>query len=81
MTISSVSSEDARRKTVHRRSGELEQHRSIASGGGDLVQLQDEVKSRSLDEKQALLSDLDFKIELPALTGLALKAYLCLPGP
>ena len=79
LTMPTVSSTDACSKTIRRRSSELEQHRSIASGGADLVQLQAEVKGRSLAEKKALLTDLEFKIELPALTGLALKADLCLP--
>lgn len=44
-----------------------------------MVQLQAEVKGRSLEDKKALLSDLNFRVELPALTGLALKADLCMP--
>ena len=76
LTMTTVSSTDACSKTIRRRSSELEQQRS---GGADLVQLKAEVKGRSLEEKKALLADLEFKIELPALTGLALKADLCLP--
>ncbi len=43
------------------------------------MQLHAEVKSRSNDERLALLAEMEFKIEIPALTGLALKADLCLP--
>lgn len=51
----------------------------MASKGGKLVQLQAEVKSVTGDDRQALLESLEFKIQLPALTGLAMKADLCLP--
>lgn len=43
------------------------------------MQLQAEVKSLPSDDRRALLADLEFKIEIPALTSLALKADLCLP--
>ena len=37
------------------------------------------MKGMSDDERQKLLADLEFKVEIPAFTGLALKAHLCLP--
>ena len=79
VTKPTVSSEEASSRTIRRRSGELEKHRNLASGGAPLVQLHAEMKSLSTSERQKLLADLEFKIELPALTGLAIKADLCLP--
>ena len=43
------------------------------------MQLRAEVKSRSNEERLVLLSEMEFNIEIPALTGLALKSNLCLP--
>lgn len=43
------------------------------------MQLRAEVKSLPSDDRQTLLADLEFRIEIPALKGLALKADLCLP--
>ncbi len=43
------------------------------------MQLRAEVKLRSNDERLTLLAEMEFKIKIPALTGLALKADLCLP--
>ena len=79
VTLPTVSSEEASRKTLHRRSGELELHRSTISKGASVVQLQAEVKSLSNTDRQALLEGLEFKIQLPPITGLALKADLSLP--
>lgn len=44
-----------------------------------MVQLQDELKSMPADQRQTLLTHLEFKIEIPAITSLALKSNLCLP--
>lgn len=79
MTKSTVSSSEASQRTLRRRSSEIEQHRTVASGGAKLSQLQDEMKTLSSDERQHLLQDMTFKIEIPALTGLAMKADLSLP--
>ncbi len=74
-----VSSSDASKRTLRRRSDELVQHRHVASGGGDLAQLTHEVKLLSPDQRRQLIEDMEFKIEIPSLTSLALKADLCLP--
>ena len=66
-------------KTLRRRSDELNQHRLAVSGSEGLAQLQSELRSITSDERQAVLKDLEFKIEIPALTSLALKYNLCLP--
>lgn len=79
MTKPTISSSDASSRTFRRRSGEMEQLRSVASKGSNLVQLQAEMKSLSGDDRQTLLEDLEFKIQLPAMTVLAMKAKLSLP--
>ena len=79
ITKPSISSSEASQRTLRRRSGELDRHRSVSSGGAELAQLSHEVQSLKPEEKRQLLEDMDFKIEIPALTGLALKADLCLP--
>lgn len=40
--------------------------------------MKDEVKALTPDDRQYLLEDMKFKIEIPTLTGLAMKADLCL---
>ena len=44
-----------------------------------MAQLRHEVTALSTDQRQELLSDLEFKIQIPAITSLALKSNLCLP--
>lgn len=78
-TKPTVSSCEASKKTLRRRSNELECHRRVVSGGEGLAQMRDEVKSLTSQDRLALFKDMEFKIEIPALTGLALKADLCLP--
>lgn len=79
MTKSTVSSSKASKKTLRRRTDELNQHRSVASAGSEVAQMHQELKSLTPDERRDLWEDMEFKIEIPALTGLALKADLCLP--
>ncbi len=79
VTRHTVNSCDASNRTLRRRSDELNQHRLTASGGATVVQLRDELKSLPVDQRQTLLTDLEFKIEIPAITSLALKSNLCLP--
>lgn len=79
MTTPAVSSSTASKKTLKRRNEELEIHRDWVSGGESFCQLQAEVTSQTLADRQALLEDLEFKVEIPPLKGLALKTNLCLP--
>ena len=44
-----------------------------------MQQLKAEMKALTSEDRQKLLAELEFKIELPALTGLAMKSNLCLP--
>lgn len=72
-------SDDASKRTLRRRSHEIEEHRNTASGGSDTVQLQSEIKRLTSHDRQKLLADINFKIEVPADVGLSLKTELCLP--
>ena len=78
MTRSNLRSGEASKRTLRRRSDELTQHRHVASGGSDLVQLRHEVKSLSNEDQKWLFQEMEFKIEISAQTGLAMKANLCL---
>ncbi len=79
VTSPSVSSGDASKSTLRRCSKELEMHRCLASKNSPTLQLKDEMRCMTSEERKELLATLEFKIELPALTGLAMKADLCLP--
>ena len=75
-TKSSISSNQASKRILRRRSQELDQHRSVASAGSEIAQMRHEVQSLTPAERKYLLKDMEFKIEIPALTGLAMKANL-----
>ena len=51
----------------------------MASKGSNITQLKAEVRTMSREDKQALLEDIEFKIEIPAVAALAMKSDLCLP--
>jgi hypothetical protein len=53
--------------------------RERVSMGASSVQLQVEVQSLTKDERQQLLRDAGFSVDIPAEVGLALKADLGLP--
>ncbi len=53
--------------------------RSVVSGGTSSELLQDEVHALTKEERQALLADGGFGIEIPAEKGLAMKADLAIP--
>jgi hypothetical protein len=72
-------STDVSRRTLQRRVQELHQVRERVSMGASSVQLQVEVQSLTKDERQQLLRDAGFSVDIPAEVGLALKADLALP--
>lgn len=74
-----LSSAEASKRTIRRRSRELSLHRNATSKGEPVKQLQAEIGSLNSEERQELLKGLHFKIELPALTSLAMKSDMCLP--
>ena len=54
-------------------------HLSVATGGGEVAQMYHAVKSLTLEDRKDLLGD--FKIEISAFTGMAMKTdnIMCLP--
>ncbi len=76
MTTPRVNSRDASDKTLRRRSHELMEHREVASGGQSSSQLQDEVKCLGKEERQKLLMDAGFTVDIPPEHGLAMKVDL-----
>ncbi len=76
VTTAPVNSSDASDKTLRRRSHELMEHREVASGGQCSSQLQDEVKCLGKEERQKLLADAGFTVDIPAEHGLAMKVDL-----
>ena len=74
-----VASSEASRKTMHRRTQQLGSHRDLVSGGESTVQLRDEVRAMSKEDRRALLLDGGFSIDVPPEYGLAMKADLALP--
>lgn len=79
ITKASVSSSDASDRTIRRQSGELNACRDAISGGASLTQLEAEIRTQTPEDQQALLVNLEFKVHIPALTGLSLKVDLWLP--
>ncbi len=76
VTTPRVSSRDASDKTLRRRSHEIMEHREAASGGESSSQLQDEVKLLGKEERQKLLTDAGFTIDIPPGHGLSMKVEL-----
>ena len=71
-----VSSSNASRWTVRRRSGEMSSVREVISGGGAAAQLQDELTVLTDDERQELVVPVT---QIPLGETLAMKADLVLP--
>jgi len=74
-----VTSSEASPKTIHRRCVEMSTVRAVVSGGSSSVLLQEEVHALNKEERQKLLTDGGFGIEIPAEKGLAMKADLAIP--
>ena len=74
-----VSTSDATQKTVHGRSKQLSQIREVISGGESHLQLQDEIHVLPKEERQRILREGGFYLEIPPEQGLAMKAHLALP--
>ena len=77
-----MDSSAASKETIRTRTTELSKHRSLTSGGADVVQLQAEIKACTSTEREQILSELHkggFKVEVPVQQILALKADLSIP--
>jgi hypothetical protein len=77
VTKAHVTSDESSARTKRRRSDEIEQHRSISSGGSSQTQLSDEISRLGKAEREQLLPNRPVRI--PDLPSLALKADLHLP--
>ena len=81
MEVSScrVDSAHASRRTLRRRSAEINRVRSLSSGGETTSQLADEVKCLSREEREKILGEAQLPIVIPTDHALALKADLSIP--
>lgn len=71
ITKSTASSGEACSRTLRRRSSELNKHRQVASS---VAQMGHEFKALKPEDRHKLFQDMEFKIEIPPLAGIALKA-------
>ena len=78
VTKGRLGSDEASSKTIHTRCQEMESVRDLVSSGTSPQQLA-EVRVLSSDERQKLLTDAGFSIEIAANKGLAMKADLGIP--
>ena len=78
VTKGRLGSDEASSKTIHTRCQEMECVRDLVSSGSSPQQLA-EVRVLSSDERQKLLTDAGFSIEIAATKGLAMKADLGIP--
>ena len=77
-----MDSSAASKETIRTRTAELSKHKSLTSGGADVVQLQEEIKACTSTEHEQILSELHkggLKVEVPVNQILALKADLSIP--
>lgn len=72
-------SSKASKKTLMRRTQEIQDLRDVISGGDLTCQLQSELHCLSRDERQQLLKDSGLTLDVSAEQGLAMKADLALP--
>ena len=78
-----ASSDTVSRESVRGRTAELSKHRTLTSGGAEVVQLQAELKVCSPAERESLLSELTkggFRVEVPVKQILGMKADLNIPS-
>lgn len=74
-----VASSQASRRTIKRRTDGIGRVRAITSGGDTSAQLQAEVKSLSMKEREEILQQGQFPITIPNDHALAMKADLGIP--
>lgn len=74
-----MSSSEASKKTLKRRSQRLAQIRRRLSKDDVVDQLCDEVRQLSKEEREKILKDEGFKMSIPPEQGLAMRADVGLP--
>ena len=79
ITKSRLGSDEVSSKTIHGRCLEMASVRELISSGSSPQQLAEEVRTLSSEERQRLLTDAGFSIDIATNKGLAMKADLALP--
>ncbi len=79
MQVPRVSTSDASKRTVSRRSGVLNSIRELTSGGDSSSQLAAEVKALSKVEREALLQEASLPVMISPCHALAIKSDLQMP--
>lgn len=74
-----VKSSEASSKTVTQRTRTLTELRTTISGGDTSVQLKDEIRALSREEREDVLKEAQLPIIIPPDHALAIKADLALP--
>ena len=74
-----VSSSEASRRTLKRRTEQIGRIRSLSSGGDSTAQLRAEIKSLSKEEREELLQQAGLPVHIPIDHSLAIKADLGIP--
>ena len=76
VTKGKLGSDETSPKTLSQRYQEVEHVRNLVSGGCSVKLLAEEVRVLTSEERQLLLTDAGFRIEIAAEQGLAMKADL-----
>ncbi len=74
-----MTTSDASDRTIARRNKTLDRVREIVSCGDSASQMKEEIKHLTKTERQELLHNAGFTLDIPAEQGLAMKADLGLP--
>ena len=70
------------KETIRTRTAELGKHRHLISGGAEVAQLTEEVKTCTSAEREQILTELHkggFKVQVPTHQILGMKADLIIP--
>ena len=74
-----ISSSEASRRTLKRRTDDISRVRNIASGGESSAQLKAEIRSLTTEQREELLQRAQLPVVIPTDHALAVKADLALP--
>ena len=74
-----ISSSEASRRTLKRRTDDISRVRTIASGGESSAQLKAEIRFLTTEQREELLQQAQLPVVIPTDHALAMKADLALP--
>ena len=74
-----ISSSEASRRTLKRKTDDISRIRNIASGGESSAQLKAEIRSLTMEQREELLQQAQLPVVIPTNHALAIKADLSLP--